>query len=61
MTSQFHKMMAAGLTTPFILMNRNTVFEKILMNNQSIKNECAGEEKPKSAAQEDADNLDKIF
>ena len=62
MTSPFSKMMAAGLTTPLVLMNRNTFFEKIVMNNQRVLNECADDtKKPLAPGEEEANNLDKIF
>jgi hypothetical protein len=62
MTSPFAKMMAAGLTTPLVLMNRNTFFEKIVMNNQRVLNECADDtKKPLAPGEEEANNLDKIF
>lgn len=62
MTSPFAKMMAAGLTTPLVLLNRNTFFEKMVMNNQKVLNECDGDsKKPLAPGEEEANNLDKIF
>lgn len=59
MTTPFAKIMAAGLTTPLVLMNRNTIFEKIVMNNQRVLNQCDGEKL--APGEEEANNLDKIF